>query len=142
MLKLLSMLSLATIAFIPRAASTPIDSTTPPPLTLYVASQEKGILAIELNPAKPPNESLQIINTAHSGYLPGWLSTHDDLICSISRTEFPANSSTPGGIFTWRASKSNELATLQAVSNASSEGLGGVYCGFNKDASVLAAANM
>ncbi|KAF2098468.1 3-carboxy-cis,cis-mucoante lactonizing enzyme [Rhizodiscina lignyota] len=117
--------------------------------TLYVAHQSRGIITLTFDPCKPPSSSIQIENTVQAGYLPQWLTLHGDYVYSMSRTQFPDESSTSAGIFAFeKAELSKETGppihdgNLIFVSNTSSNGLGGVYCGIGNNGQTISAANI
>ncbi len=82
--------------------------------------------------------------------MPGWLTTHNDKIYSVSRTHFPTNDSAVGGVFAFQKHPAldgeraapGQIYSLELLSNASSGGLGGVYCDISPDGGTLSVANM
>lgn len=113
-------------------------------LGFYVAQQNTGILELSFDPDKGPDDSLSVVATTIAGTQPQWLKSYKDKIYSISRTGFPTNSSTSGGIFAFRkphgpATRGTPL-TLQDTET--SNGQGGVHCDVSSDGKTLAAANI
>ncbi|KAH8880498.1 putative isomerase YbhE [Thozetella sp. PMI_491] len=142
-----SLAALALLGQIQNAASSPLilaGGSGAGIHTLRVAHQEKGILTLTFDPNASPETSLQVIDTTPAGARPGWLSTHGNLLCSISRTNFPDNSSTSGGIFIFKKTDGSSASPggLVPLSSTSSNGLGGVYCEISNNGQFLAAANI
>jgi len=113
------------------------SSSDTEPWILYVALQSKGILTVSFDPSKPSSMSLQIIDVnTDGGFMPGWLTTHNDKIYSVSRTDYPANSSMNGGVFAFQKHYAQEGQRAAAGSNyslgllssADTGGKGGVAC--------------
>jgi 6-phosphogluconolactonase len=121
------------------------------PWILYVALQSTGILTITFDPSKPASTSLQIIDVnTDGGFMPGWLTTHNDKIYSVSRTDYPNNNSVDGGVFGFqkqyaqggqRAAAGNNYG-LGLLTNASTGGEGGVACDVTRDGRTIGVANM
>jgi 6-phosphogluconolactonase len=116
---------------------------------LLVAHQSKGIITLAFDPTQSSSSSLQILSTVQAGYLPQWLFPYNNAVYSMSRTQFPDVSSTSGGIFAFESgSLQNGNGTLAGganlvlISNTSSDGLGGVYCGIGNNGRTLSAANL
>jgi 6-phosphogluconolactonase (cycloisomerase 2 family) len=107
--------------------------------TLRVAHQKRGILALSFNPSAPRNRSIQLLTTTRAGYQPGWLHNRGDYLYSVSRTYFPDNSSTSGGIFAFKKLANGRLQLSDAVA---SHGKGGVYLDISTNGKTLASANM
>lgn len=123
------------------------DSTNLEPLILYVADQERGILTLQFDPSKPAQSSLSVLATTYGGFMPGWLTTHNDKIYTVSRTQFPTVNSTSGGVFSFKPHDGQARSCakgfgLTLLSNASSEGLGSVACDVSRDGRTIAVANM
>jgi 6-phosphogluconolactonase len=121
------------------------------PRILYVALQSTGILTIAFDPSKPASASLQTIDVnTDGGFMPGGLTTHNDKIYSISRTDYLTNSSIDGGVFGFQkhyAQEGQRAApgsnyTLVLLSNASTGGNGGVACDVSRDGRTIGVANM
>lgn len=121
------------------------------PWILYAALQSTGILTITFDPFKPAATSLQIIDVnVDGGVMPGWLTSHNDKIYSVSRTDYPSNSSAEGGVFGFqkrysqegqRAAAGNNYS-LALLNNASTGGEGGVACDVSRDGRTIGVANM
>lgn len=139
-------LILLVLLFTLTVTSVPINSTgVSKSLSFYLALQSKGILSIAFDPTKNKSDSLRIASTnENAGYMPGWLTSHGNKIYSISRTNFPDNTSTSGGLFAFAKDDSRSSATqaLTLLNQVSSEGLGGVYCDISPDGRTLSATNM
>ena len=112
------------------------------PWILYVALQSEGILTVSFDPSKPSSTSLQIIDVnTYGGFIPGWLTTHNDKIYSVSRTDYPDNRFVNGGVFAFQKHYSQEGQRVAAgsnyslglLSNASTGGKGGVACDISRD---------
>ena len=95
--------------------------------------------------------SLQIIDVnTDSGVRPGWLTTHNDKIYSVSRTGYPANSSVNGGVFAFQKHYAQEGQRAAAASNyslgllssADTGGEGGVACDVSRDGRTIGVASM
>ncbi|KAK5054506.1 hypothetical protein LTR84_001397 [Exophiala bonariae] len=110
----------------------------------YVAQQNTGILEVSFDPSKSLNDSLSVVATTIAGTQPQWLKAHNDKIYSISRTGFPTNSSTSGGIFVFLRphSPATEGESLTLQDAETSNGQGGVHCDVSPDGKTLAAANI
>ncbi|KAF5969474.1 putative isomerase YbhE [Fusarium bulbicola] len=106
---------------------------------LRVAHQERGILTLDLNPSEPRNRSIQLVGTTRAGYQPGWLHNRGGYLYSVSRTYFPDNSSTSGGIYAFRKLPNGCLELHDAVA---SHGDGGVYLDITRDGKTLSSANI
>ncbi|CCT69442.1 uncharacterized protein FFUJ_05329 [Fusarium fujikuroi IMI 58289] len=106
---------------------------------LRVANQERGILTLGFNPSEPSNRSIQLVGTTEAGYQPGWLYTRGEYLYSVSRTHFPDNSSTSGGIFAFKKLPNGFLELSDAVA---SRGDGGVYLDISRDGKTLSSANI
>ena len=121
------------------------------PLVLYAAVQSKGVLTLSFDPSKPLINSLSIVDTnTNAGFMPGWLTAHNDKIYSVSRTRFPNASAADGGVFAFQkypALEGHQAApgddySLSLLSNTSSGGLGGVFCDVSRDGQTLSVADM
>lgn len=114
------------------------------PLGFYVAQQNTGILDISFNPDFGPNDSLSVIATIDAGTQPQWLTEYKDKIYSVSRTSFPDNTSTSGGIFAFKRFRIpvQGAKPLVLFDTETSNGQGGVHCDVNHDGTILAAANI
>ena|SRR5271155_430249 len=126
----------------PAAKSLAISS-----IPLYVALQSQGILTISFDPSKDPSSSLEILSVnTNTGFMPGWLTAHDDKVYSVSRTYFPNNNSIDGGVFSFqelqKPTSSGILDTLAPINSVSSGGLGGVACDVSRDGKTIGVANM
>lgn len=108
-------------------------------IKLRVAHQERGILTLSFDPSQPPDKSLQLLTTTQAGYKPGWLHATETHLYSISRTQFPDNSSTSAGIFAFEKQSGGSLRLLDSES---SHGNGGVFVDITPDRKTLASANM
>jgi hypothetical protein len=95
--------------------------------------------------------SLQIIDVnTDGGVMPGWLTTHNDKIYSVSRTDYPANSSVNGGVFAFQKHYAQEGQRAAAGSNyslgllssADTGGKGGVACDVSRDGRTIGVASM
>ncbi|KAF4435192.1 hypothetical protein FACUT_7380 [Fusarium acutatum] len=106
---------------------------------LRVAHQERGILTLGFNPSEPINRSIQLVGTTQAGYQPGWLHSRGGYLYSVSRTHFPDNSSTSGGIYAFRKLPNGRLELYDAVT---SHGDGGVYLDIARDGKTLSSANI
>ncbi|KAL5611171.1 hypothetical protein FOBRF1_007288 [Fusarium oxysporum] len=107
--------------------------------TLRVAHQERGILTLSFDPSAPGNRSIQLLSTTRAGYQPGWLHNRGKYLYSVSRTHFPDNSSTSGGIFAFKELPNGRLELSDAVA---SHGDGGVYLDISIDGKTLSSANI
>lgn len=121
------------------------------PWILYVALQSIGILTISFDPSKNASTSLEVIEVnKQGGFMPGWLTTHNDKVYSVSRTHFPTNNSVTGGIFAFQkhhAPQGQRAApggnySLELLSNDTTGGRGGVACDVSRDGRTIAAASM
>ncbi|RVX65988.1 hypothetical protein B0A52_09914 [Exophiala mesophila] len=114
------------------------------PLGLYVAQQNTGILDVSFNPDLGANDSLSILATIEAGTQPQWFAEYKDKIYSVSRTGFPDNSSTSGGIFAFKRSPKPAQGSdsLILFDTETSHGQGGVHCDVNHDGTIIAAANI
>lgn len=108
---------------------------------LRIAHQERGILTFSFDPSKSSSRSLELVSTTQAGIRPGWLHWHDSLIYSVSRTNYPNNSSSSGGVFSFDK-KAEDPGALSLVTSQSSNGLGGVFCDVARDGRTLSVANM
>ncbi|SCV34261.1 uncharacterized protein FFB14_04742 [Fusarium fujikuroi] len=106
---------------------------------LRVANQERGILTLGFYPSEPSNRSIQLVGTTEAGYQPGWLYARGEYLYSVSRTHFPDNSSTSGGIFAFKKLPNGFLELSDAVA---SRGDGGVYLDISRDGKTLSSANI
>lgn len=115
-------------------------------LGFYVAQQNTGILEVSFDPGKSVDESLSIIaRNTNAGTQPQWLTSHKDKLYTISRTKYPDDASTSGGVFVFQrppASAKSAGTLLKLVDTESSHGRGGVHCDVSHDGKVLAAANI
>lgn len=127
------------------------DSSNQGPLVMYVADQERGILSVEFDSSKPVQSSLSILATnTDGGTQPGWLTSHDNKIYSVSRTQFPTVNSTSGDVYSFQphngeskfGAKDSRDFGLTPLSNMSSEGKGSVACAVSKDGHTIAVANI
>lgn len=116
---------------------------------LLVAQQGRGIIMLAFDPTKSPSSSLQILGTVDAGYLPQWLFPYNNMVYSMSRSQFPDATSTSGGIFAFESGALQQGkgplvhdGELVLISNTSSDGLGGVYCGVGNDGRTLSAVDM
>lgn len=114
------------------------------PLGFYVAQQNTGILELSFDPSKGQNDSLSVIATTSAGTQPQWLKEHKDRIYSISRTGFPTNESSSGGIYAFKRphGPAEEGKPLILEETQTSNGQGGVHCDVSPDGKTLAAANI
>lgn len=119
--------------------SSPIDGPELP--MLRIAHQKRGILTFSFDPSKPASTSLELLSTTQAGIRPGWLHYRDNLIYSVSRTNYPNNSSSSGGVFSFNKDVKDPGA-LSLVTSQSSNGLGGVFCDIARDGRTLSVANM
>lgn len=108
---------------------------------LRIAHQERGILTFSFDPTKSSSRSLELLGTAQAGVRPGWLHARNNLVYSVSRTNYPNNSSSSGGVFSFDKHVEDPGA-LSLVTSQSSNGLGGVFCDITRDGRTLSAANM
>ncbi|KAF5615422.1 hypothetical protein F52700_13392 [Fusarium sp. NRRL 52700] len=106
---------------------------------LRVAHQERGLLTLSFDASEPRNRSIQLVGTTKAGYQPGWLHSRGQYLYSVSRTHFPNNSSTSGGIFAFRKLPNGRLKLHDTVA---SYGDGGVYLDVSKDGRTLSSANI
>ncbi|EWG55257.1 hypothetical protein FVEG_17483 [Fusarium verticillioides 7600] len=106
---------------------------------LRVAHQERGILTLSFDPSKSRNRSIRLVGTTEAGYQPGWLHSRGEYLYSVSRTHFPDNSSTSGGIYAFRKLHYGGLELHDAVA---SHGDGGVYLDISRDGKTLSSANI
>lgn len=107
--------------------------------TLRVAHQKRGILTLSFNPSAPSDKSIQLLTTTEAGYQPGWLHNKGEYLYSVSRTYFPDNSSTSGGLFAFKKLANGRLEQSDAVA---SHGESGVYLDISPDGETLSSANM
>ncbi|KAK5955685.1 hypothetical protein OHC33_003326 [Knufia fluminis] len=137
-----------TLAILLAASTTlaaPYPSNQNSPLNFYVALQSTGILSISFDPAQDVNTSLSITGyTTNAGYHPDWLTSHNDKIYSISRTNYPGTTSGSGGLFALEEQSTPSLGTnnLTLLNSVSSHGLGGIHCDVSPDGTLLSAANI
>ncbi|KAL7907546.1 Lactonase, 7-bladed beta-propeller domain-containing protein [Trichoderma velutinum] len=108
---------------------------------LRIAHQERGILTFSFDHSKSSNTSLELLSTAQAGVRPGWLHWHDSLLYSVSRTDYPNNSSSSGGVFSFDK-QVEDPGALSLVKSQSSNGLGGVFCDVARDGRTLSVANI
>jgi 6-phosphogluconolactonase len=108
---------------------------------LYIAHQERGILTLSFDPSKSASRSLELLSTTQAGIKPGWLHLHNNIVYSVSRTSYPNNPSSSGGVFAFNK-QFEEFNRLDFVTSKSSNGLGGVFCDTTRDGKVLSVANM
>ena len=143
--------ALILVFFINVATPFPVTKSTMEPWILYVAVQSTEILTLSFDPSKPPQTSLQVVNIESDGeFMPGWLMSHNEKIYPVSRTYFPTNNSAAGGVFApqkhpalyGRRAVSGQSYSLELLSNASSDGIGGVYPDVSPDGQTLPVANM
>jgi hypothetical protein len=118
----------------------PCPNTTSASRILHIAHQTKGVLTVSFDPAETDSQkSIQILSSAQAGYQPGWLCSHGDgFIYSVSRTQYPYNSSDSGGAFTFQTTRDG----LELIGDTSTDGKGSVFCDINKAGTVFSAANM
>lgn len=108
---------------------------------LRIAHQERGILTFSFDHSKSPSRSLDLHGTAQAGFRPGWLHLRDNLLYSVSRTSYPNNCSSSGGVFSFNKN-AEDLDALSLVISQSSNGIGGVFCDVARDGRTLSVANM
>ncbi|PON28810.1 hypothetical protein TGAM01_v201918 [Trichoderma gamsii] len=108
---------------------------------LRIAHQERGILTFSFDPTKSSSRSLELLGTAQAGVRPGWLHARNNLVYSVSRTNYPNNSSSSGGVFSFDKHVEDPGA-LSLVTSQSSNGLGGVFCDITRDGRTLSTANI
>ncbi|KAM0244650.1 hypothetical protein ACHAQJ_010735 [Trichoderma viride] len=108
---------------------------------LRIAHQERGILTFSFDPSKSSSRSLELLSTAQAGIRPGWLHSRDNLVYSVSRTNYPNNSSSSGGVFSFDKHV-EDPAALSLVTSQPSNGLGGVFCDITRDGRTLSVANI
>ncbi|KAF5562334.1 hypothetical protein FNAPI_3230 [Fusarium napiforme] len=106
---------------------------------LRVAHQERGILTLGFDPSEPINRSIQLVGTTQAGYQPGWLHSRGEYLYSVSRTQFPDNTSASGGIYALKKLPNGRLELHDAVP---SHGDGGVYSDISRDGKTLSSANI
>lgn len=121
------------------ALSSPIDGRELP--MLRIAHQQRGILTFSFDSSKSSSTSLELLSTTQAGIKPGWLHYRDNLIYSVSRTNYPNNASSSGGAFSFNKHVEDPGA-LSLVTSQSSNGLGGVFCDIARDGRTLSVANM
>ncbi|OCL15230.1 putative isomerase YbhE [Glonium stellatum] len=120
----------------------------PEPWTLYVAQQSTGILTLAFDPSKSVSSSLEIINVnTQAGFMPGWVTTHEDKLYSIARTHYPTTHSTSGGVFSFQRNRLQGHNTtgnysLQSINSVSSKGTSSVACDVSKDGKTIGVANI
>ncbi|RGP81466.1 hypothetical protein FLONG3_404 [Fusarium longipes] len=107
--------------------------------TLRVAHQRRGILTLSFNSSAPRDRSIQLLTTTKAGYQPGWLHSRGEYLYSVSRTHFPYNYSTSGGIFAFKKLSEGRLDLSDAVP---SYGASGVYLDISTNGRTLSAANI
>ncbi|KAF3070233.1 Uncharacterized protein CFAM422_006597 [Trichoderma lentiforme] len=108
---------------------------------LRIAHQERGILTFSFDHSKSSSRSLDLLGTTQAGFRPGWLHLHDNLIYSVSRTSYPNNRSSSGGVFSFDKNAEDPDA-LSLVISQSSNGMGGVFCDVARDGRTLSVANI
>jgi 6-phosphogluconolactonase (cycloisomerase 2 family) len=108
---------------------------------LRIAHQERGILTFSFDHRKSASRSLELLSTAQAGVRPGWLHWRDSLLYSVSRTDYPNNFSSSGGVFSFDK-QVEDPGTLSLVVSRSSDGMGGAFCDVAMDGRTLSVANM
>ena len=106
---------------------------------LRVAHQKRGILTLSFDPSASRNKSIQLLTTTNAGYQPGWLHSRGKYLYSVSRTYFPGNYSTSGGIFIFKKSANGRLELFDSVP---SYGNSAVYLDITPNGKTLSVANM
>lgn len=108
---------------------------------LRIAHQERGILTFSFDHSKSSSRSLELLSTTQAGFRPGWLHWRDSLLYSVSRTGYPNNLASSGGVFSFNK-KAEDSGDLSLVISQSSHGMGGVFCDVTRDGRTLSVANM
>ncbi|KAL7782742.1 Lactonase, 7-bladed beta-propeller domain-containing protein [Trichoderma afarasin] len=108
---------------------------------LRIAHQERGILTFSFDRSKSSSRSLDLLGTTQAGFRPGWLHLRDNLLYSVSRTSYPNNCSSSGGVFSFNKNTEDPDA-LSFVLSQSSNGMGGVFCDVARDGRTLSVANI
>ncbi len=114
-------------------------------LVFYVGHQARGILTLEFDSSQNVSSSLTVLETnTQGGFLPQWLTSHQKIVYSVSREQFPTSNDTSGGIFSFKATKTSDNSSypLTVQSNSTSGGRGAVACDVSRDGRTIAAANM
>ena len=114
-------------------------------LTFYVALQSTGLLEVLFDPSKDVDSSLAVIATnTDTGVMPGWLTSYEDTIYSISRTAYPDANTESGGVFAFREPPPTAPAAtnLTLFQSESSNGESGVFVDVSPDGTILAATNI
>lgn len=112
------------------------------PISFYVAVQRSGILRMTFDPSQDANHSLSITETiGNVGQKPGWVTSYQNNLYSISRTHYPDNTSVSGGLFAFEQHR-DAYPSLSPLDNVSSNGEGGVYCDVHPNGTLLSAANI
>lgn len=130
-------LSVALLALFPGS----LDAASPANLLLRVADQSKGLLTLSFD---PHNHSIEVIHQNDAGFHPNWLFPYRGNIFTISRAT--TSTSEVAGLFTFVKSPhhagGSSTSSLSLIDTATSDGMGGVYVGVNRDGKTLAAADM
>ncbi|KAL6791502.1 Lactonase, 7-bladed beta-propeller domain-containing protein [Trichoderma sp. SZMC 28013] len=108
---------------------------------LRIAHQERGILTFSFDHSKSSSRSLELLSTTQAGFRPGWLHWRDSLLYSVSRTGYPNNLASSGGVFSFNK-KAEDSGDLSLVISQSSHGMGGVFCDVTRDGRTLSVANI